>query len=153
VGRAGFDRDCVRHQSVAARRRFPGAAPNTHVLAPSRPAMPKKVIVVDDDVGVLPVITDMLEELGCDAEGFRSPTQAFVKVATDPGVEMLIADINMATNRLRSCRKVRQIRPDVEVLLLSGKSQGDTRYPVLRKPFMRADLAQVMELPGLSEEG
>ena len=25
------------HQSVAARRRFPGAAPNTHVLAPSRP--------------------------------------------------------------------------------------------------------------------
>ena len=41
-----FDSDCVLgtqfessqpHQSVAARRRFPGAAPNTHVLAPSRP--------------------------------------------------------------------------------------------------------------------
>jgi DNA-binding NtrC family response regulator len=116
--------------------------------------MPKKVIVVDDDVGVLPVITDMLEELGCDAEGFRSPTQAFVKVATDPGVEMLIADINMAgLTGYDLAEKVRQIRPDVKVLLLSGKSQGDTRYPVLRKPFMRADLAQVMELPGLSEEG
>jgi two-component system, cell cycle response regulator CpdR len=108
--------------------------------------MPKKVIVVDDDVGVLPVITDMLQDLGCDAQAVRSPTQAFVKLATDPGIEMLIADINMpGLTGYDLAEKVKQIRPDVKVVLVSGRVEEDKEYPVLRKPFMRADLAQVME--------
>ncbi len=108
--------------------------------------MPKKIIVVDDDAGVLPVITDMLEDLGCDAKGFRSPTQAFVKVTTDPGIEILIADINMpGLTGYDLAEKIRQIRPDVKILLLSGRAERGTDYPVLHKPFKRADLAHLME--------
>jgi CheY-like chemotaxis protein len=108
--------------------------------------MPKKIIVVDDDVRVLPVITDMLEDLGCDVQAVRSPTQAFVKLAIDPSVGILIADINMpGLTGYELAEKVTQIRPDVKVLLVSGREDEDTRYPLLRKPFVRADLAQVME--------
>jgi DNA-binding NarL/FixJ family response regulator len=84
--------------------------------------------------------------LACDAQAVRSPTQAFVKLAIDSSIEILIADINMpGLTGYDLAEKVRQIRPDVKVLLVSGREDEDKRFPLLRKPFVRADLAQVME--------
>jgi two-component system cell cycle response regulator CpdR len=57
--------------------------------------MSHTVLVVDDDPGVLDVMVDMLEELGCKVVSAHSGTDALDRLRQNQDISILITDINM----------------------------------------------------------
>jgi two-component system cell cycle response regulator CpdR len=53
------------------------------------------VLVVDDEPVVLDTTTIMLEDLGCEVITATNAFEAMAKLAADPRIEVLIADIHM----------------------------------------------------------
>ncbi len=85
--------------------------------------MGRRVIVVDDDPLVLELTVAMLEELGCEVLQAHSGNDALDKIADDPSIEILIADINqyagVKRNRIGTAR--------------SQLSRRTPRHPVVRR--------------------
>ena len=87
----------------------------------------------------------MLEELGCETLTARSATDALGQLARDEGIDMLFADVNMPGLSGRElAERARDFRPELRVLLVSGGESDGRGFPLLRKPFSRSDLRQVM---------
>jgi two-component system, cell cycle response regulator CpdR len=111
----------------------------------SRIEMARRALVVDDDPLVLETVVSMLEELGCETILARSGSEALGQLAQNQSVEILIADINMpglsgVQLALRAC----DFRPELRVLLLSGRETDGHGFPVLQKPFSQPDLRRTM---------
>jgi CheY-like chemotaxis protein len=107
--------------------------------------MGRRVLVVDDDALVLEVTVAMLEELGCDVLQAHSGNDALEKIADDPSIEILIADINMpGLSGTELAQRARSFRDQLPVILLSGRESDSHGYPLIRKPFQRADLQRVV---------
>jgi two-component system, cell cycle response regulator CpdR len=51
--------------------------------------MPRRVLLVDDDVLVLDAVAYMLADLGCDTMTARSGTEALGTIAADQKIEIL----------------------------------------------------------------
>lgn len=88
----------------------------------------------------------MLEELGCETLTARSATDALGQLAKDRSIEMLFADVNMpGLSGRQLAERARDFRPDLRVLLLSGRESDGRGFPLLQKPFSQADLRRAME--------
>ena len=113
--------------------------------------MGRRVLVVDDDPLVLEVVASMLEELGCETLGVRSGTDALGTIAKDQAIDVLIADIDMpGLNGSVLATSVRNFRPELPIILITGGVTISRRFPLLHKPFARSDLERVMaETTGL----
>lgn len=107
------------------------------------------VLVVDDDAGVLNVCTALLHALGYCAASASSGRMALEAVAANDGsVELVLLDIDMpGLSGDEVLRAVKATRPDVRVLMMSGRPRDDLRSylargadGVLRKPFGLRDL-------------
>jgi CheY-like chemotaxis protein len=117
--------------------------------------MARRALVVDDDPLVLETVVSMLEELGCETIPARSGTDALGQLARDQTVEILVADINMpGLSGVQLAERACAFRPELRVLLLSGR-EGDGRgFPLLQKPFSQPDLRRTMaETIGLCDWG
>src|SRR5215470_17348311 len=87
----------------------------------------------------------MLEELGCDTVTARSGTDALGQLAMDRSIEILFADINMpGLSGTELAERARDFRPELRILLLSGRESDARGFPLLRKPFAESDLRRVM---------
>src|ERR1700732_366121 len=107
--------------------------------------MGHRVLVVDDDALVLEVVASMLEELGCETLLARSGTDALETIAKDQTIDILIADINMpGLEGSELAERARNFRPELQVILISGRETNSRGFPLLRKPFARSDLRRVM---------
>ena len=107
--------------------------------------MTHRALVVDDDPLILELIASMLEELGCDTVTARSGTDALGQLATDRRIEMLFADINMpGLSGTELAERARDFRPELRILLLSGRESDAHGFPLLRKPFSESDLRRAM---------
>lgn len=108
--------------------------------------MPKKILVVDDDVLILGLLSDMLEDLGCAVVAIHEPCIALDVLTGTPDIAALITDVNMPTiSGTDLARRAQELRPGLHVLLVSGRPQREPGYPILPKPFSLHDLARVME--------
>jgi CheY-like chemotaxis protein len=107
--------------------------------------MGRRVLVVDDDALVLEVTVSMLEELGCDVLQAHSGNNALEKIADDPSIELLIADINMpGLSGTELAQRARSFRDELPVILLSGRESDSHGYPLIRKPVLRSDLQRMV---------
>jgi len=107
--------------------------------------MTHRALVVDDDPLILELIASMLEELGCDTVTARSGTDALGQLATDRSIEMLFADINMpGLSGTELAERARDFRPELRILLLSGRESDAHGFPLLRKPCSESDLRRAM---------
>jgi two-component system, cell cycle response regulator CpdR len=107
--------------------------------------MPRRALVVDDDPLVREVLVSMLEELGCETLTARSGTDALGRLANDKAIELMLADINMpGLSGTELAKRARDFRPDLRVLLLSGREADGCGFPLLQKPFSQSDLRRVM---------
>ena len=107
------------------------------------------VLVVDDDAGVLDVCTALLHALGYRAAAASSGSTAIEAVAeNDASLALVLLDIDMpGLSGDEVLRAVKAARPDVRVLMMSGRPRDDLRGylargadGVLRKPFGLRDL-------------
>ena len=107
--------------------------------------MARRALVVDDDPLVLELVVSMLEELGCETILARSGSEALGQLARDQSVEILVADINMpGLSGVQLAERACGFRPELRVLLLSGRESDGRGFPLLQKPFSQPDLRRTM---------
>ncbi len=86
-----------------------------------------KVLLVDDEKGVIEVCFEMLEALGYEVEVASSGMEAIKILDKDEGsIDLVILDMVMpGMNGLETYEVIRRIRPDTRVLVSSGYSRED----------------------------
>jgi FixJ family two-component response regulator len=111
------------------------------------------VFIVEDDGGVRSALTMMIESFGWKASAFAS-AEAFLDVYTPTGKEFLIFDLHLAgMNGLALLEELRAQGNHMPAVLITARPD-DTLVnqcttagaaAVLTKPFMAAELLQVIE--------
>jgi CheY-like chemotaxis protein len=103
-----------------------------------------EILVVDDEVEVALALQAMLEETGYVTRVATNARQAMKSLqARKPA--LVLTDVSMpgTMNGLMLAREVRQIFPDLPVLLITGNpavAEGEGEYPLLQKPIVSRDL-------------
>jgi CheY-like chemotaxis protein len=114
-----------------------------------------RILVVDDNQGVLEEAVEQLTSLGYRVISAQSGAEALALLETDDGVDLLFTDVVMpgelAGRALAA--KAMEMRPGLKVLFASGyfegalvgKGQLETDVQFLAKPYRRKELAQKIE--------
>lgn len=113
----------------------------------------RRVMVVDDDQGVLNVYTNFLKRVGMEVFGYSDPKQALEAYAKEP-IPLLVTDLKMpGISGLEVLQAVKKIKPNAEVIVVTG--HGDKASVVaamrtgasdfLEKPVQMAELQQAVE--------
>jgi predicted DNA-binding ribbon-helix-helix protein len=105
----------------------------------------RKVLVVDDDPLILDLAATMLEDLGCEVKRAANGREALAKIDADRDIEILITDVNMpGLSGFELAEQAKRIRKNLHIILLSGREDDGHGLPLIRKPFLEADLMRVM---------
>jgi PAS domain S-box-containing protein len=109
-----------------------------------------RILLVDDDAEVRTVTAAYLSEMGHRVVEAADGSSALDILKTDSQLDLLIADFAMpGMTGLELAQKARTFHPDLGILLVTGYADPERMpelYPVLHKPFTRADLgAKVAE--------
>lgn len=114
------------------------------------------VLVVEDDERVRRLTRSRLEMLGYKVVEAASGPEALQILDTYEPVDLLFSDLVMpgGLSGLDLCRKVREIRPELPMLLTSGYAAEliesdavlELGLTVLRKPYRQIDLARTFRL-------
>ena len=129
-----------------------------HTFAPSAiardntpAAPPARILLVEDDVEVSQVTTELLKEIGSDVVWARDGKAALAAIEQDPTIEFVISDIVMPgeISGLDLARTLRERRPVLPVLLATGYSRSaslavNEGFTLVEKPYRRDALAAVI---------
>jgi PAS domain S-box-containing protein len=118
--------------------------------SPAASAEKVRILLVDDDAEVRTVTAAYLSEMGHRVVEAADGSSALDILKTDSQLDLLIADFAMpGMTGLELAQKARTFHRDIGVLLVTGYADPERMpdlYPVLHKPFTRADLgAKVAE--------
>ncbi|TLU71902.1 response regulator [Lichenicoccus roseus] len=122
---------------------------------------PVRVLVAEDELFIRLLLVEALEEAGYDILKAKDGLEALQLIEHPDGVELVVSDINMpGASGLEVVRHLRQIHPDIPVILVSGRHEQLGGPPVpnpLRrfpKPFRLADVVKaVQEMLAERDEG
>jgi two-component system cell cycle response regulator CpdR len=104
-----------------------------------------RVLVVEDEVLILTLAASWLENLGCAVETAHNGNEALAKLSNGPRVDLLITDINMpGLSGHTVAERAAHIQPGLKVVLVSGAETDSHGLPLIRKPFVEADLRKVI---------
>ncbi len=110
----------------------PERPPEAQVPSQAAPARPtgrgQRVLLVDDEEPIVRSMTLVLRRLGYEVSGHTEPTEALAQFELHPQtIDVVITDLTMPDlGGLDVVQRVRQRRPDVPVLLVSGFiAEGD----------------------------
>lgn len=111
-----------------------------------------RVLVVDDDFPQMSLFTEVLEQEFIDVLGVLSSTEALEILHTASGVDLLVADIQLAggTNGYELAAQAKRLQPDIKVMFITGHSHetalkqraADPSADVMCKPFKLSEFAQ-----------
>jgi CheY-like chemotaxis protein len=111
------------------------------------------VLLVEDNPEVASVSANLLEQLGYTVRRVADADAALREIERDD-VDLVFSDIVMPgrIDGLNLARRLREIRPDMPILLATGYSDAaaDVRgdFPILRKPYEIHQLSQaIAKLP------
>ncbi|HWE46676.1 MAG TPA: response regulator [Caulobacteraceae bacterium] len=108
----------------------------------------ERVLIVEDDVGVLALNTEMLEGLGYSVSTAPDARRALTVLESGEPFDLLFSDVVMpgGMSGVELAREAKRLRPEIRVLLASG-FVGDeavftqSEFPLIEKPYERAVLA------------
>jgi NO-binding membrane sensor protein with MHYT domain/signal transduction histidine kinase/ActR/RegA family two-component response regulator len=110
------------------------------------------VMLVDDDRALVALAEETLAQLGYEPVGFDSSVAALRAFCEDPKrFDLVLTDEAMPDlTGTELAREVRQLRPDISIILMSGYSDTDLSeraqaagiVHVCRKPLVRRDIAE-----------
>ena len=107
--------------------------------------MSSLVLVVDDEPLLLDLLCDMLADLGCEAVCLDCPVKGLARISADERIAMLITDVQMPImDGFELASRAREKRPDMPIVLMSGRVLGRPDFPVMKKPFSRPQLAEIV---------
>jgi two-component system, NtrC family, sensor kinase len=118
----------------------------------ARPTRRRTVLLVEDDPDVAEVGAAMLSDLGYEVIGANRAQRALEIVAAgEPKVDLVLTDIVMpdGMSGLDLARHLRAEWPHLPVVLMTGynfaSGEPSVEFPLLHKPYKRAELAAVLE--------
>jgi PAS domain S-box-containing protein len=130
-----------------------GDGPSERFEAPE-PGGGERILVVDDEAAITEMIRRMLEGLNYAVTVRADSREALETVRRTPDrFDLMIADMTMPGMRGdRLVRRVREIRPDLPAILVSGYSELITEETArelgladcLKKPVLRSDLSRAI---------
>ena len=110
----------------------------------------QKVLVVDDEAGVLGFVSQALREAGVSVREAADPGAALRLLESEPP-DLLVTDFSMpAMTGLELAERARINRPDLRVLIISGWADAEAleksaaRPHLLRKPFDERTLLEAV---------
>jgi two-component system, NtrC family, sensor kinase len=126
-------------------------APSAIARENSSAAPPARILLVEDDVEVSQVTTELLQEIGSDVVWASNGKAALAAIEQDPTIDFVISDIVMPgeISGLELARTLRERRPDLPVLLATGYSRSaslavNEGFTLVEKPYRRDALAAVI---------
>lgn len=128
---------------------LPIAHPGTPIPEPASPAPAAalrslRVLLVDDEQLVRAGTAEMLRDLGHEVTEAGSARDALSRLADETRFDVIVTDYMMPDiDGIELARRVRALRPDMPVLLVTGYMGIDdalTDLPRLAKPFGRSEL-------------
>jgi two-component system NtrC family sensor kinase len=110
----------------------------------------KAILLVEDDDGVADTVHAMLTDLGHRATRARSVDEALQLLKSQAQFELVFSDIVMpgGRNGMDLAQELARTRPDMPVLLTtgySGRSERESEFKVLRKPYDIRDLQSALD--------
>jgi|SRR5579883_1494420 len=130
------------------------AAAGAETLATEKPetvpTQAHRILVVDDDSLVAESTVSMLEHLGHRATVTSSGTAALEMLRTEPQIDLVITDQVMpGMTGLELARRMRQIRPELPIILATGYSEliqrrAEPGFVTLDKPYHLEKLATMI---------
>lgn len=100
------------------------------------------VLIVEDEALVRMVAEDTLSDAGLETFAAGDAAEGLVLLEEQPSIAVLFTDLNMPGDMdgLELARRVHQLRPDVEIIVTSGKQRlKDSELPddgtFLPKPY------------------
>ena len=114
---------------------------------------PLRVLLVDDDESIRLAVAPLLQSLGLAVETAGGGLQALERLQSEPAIELVILDQNMPQlSGLETLARIREIRPEVPVLLSSGYREPEqaalparyARVAILEKPYTLAALRRAL---------
>ena len=122
---------------------------------PTSPAARAKILVVDDNSGVLEEATEQLTRLGYDVVSASSGAEALAVLERGERVDLLFTDVVMPGDLAGRdlADKATELRPGLKVLFASGYFEGalvskgalETDVQFIAKPYRMKALAQKVE--------
>jgi CheY-like chemotaxis protein len=115
---------------------------------------PLKIVLVDDDQGVLRALGLVLQTLGHQTALFTCGPEALSYLSHNPGVDIVVSDLRMPImDGAEVLKQVRQKHPGLPVVIMSGHATNNDRATlialgaraVLSKPFSPQDLLALAE--------
>ena len=120
-----------------------------------------RILIIDDDPGVVAYLQRLLERLGHTVESAEDGKTGLER-AEDAGIQLIVSDLYMPgePSRLDLIRRLREVRPDCPLVVVSGypsedrleecRAMGVTEF--LTKPFEISFLRSVMDKLGLQRD-
>jgi PAS domain S-box-containing protein len=112
------------------------------------------ILVVEDDARVRRLTVARLTDLGYAVVEAANGREAVERLATVDGIRLMFSDLVMPDTSGRDlAEQVRATYPGIRILLTSGYSEefatsstfGGARWPLLRKPYRLAELAEAIQ--------
>ena len=114
--------------------------------------MKKKILVVDDEVGIRESLQKILEKEGFLVETASNGEEAF-RIIRGGDIDLLISDIRMAgMDGLELLKVCKSVSPFTEAIMITGYASVDTAvdsmkqgaYDYITKPFKKADILKAV---------
>jgi CheY-like chemotaxis protein len=110
------------------------------------------ILMVEDEVLISEMITDVLSENGFAVHAVTSAEKALSYLDEGPEVDVLFTDINLEGRMDGSmlAKKVRERRPDLPIVYCSGRYSPSALSPLmprslfLKKPYDPSDLCTLL---------
>lgn len=118
---------------------------------PLSPAVPCKVLVVEDDAGVREFVVSVLQELGYEPVAADNADAARKQLADDSEIAVMLTDVVMPGDNGRQLfEDVKESRPELAVLFMTGYTRNaivhngvlDAGVRLISKPFTIEELSR-----------
>jgi CheY-like chemotaxis protein len=115
----------------------------------------KIILLVDDDVGMVETLTDILEANRCRVS-FAHSGDAAVNMATERTFDAVLMDIQMpGLNGVEALRAIKARAPDTRVIMMTAYTRDElvkeaermTGLPVLPKPLNVDEVLELVATP------
>jgi PAS domain S-box-containing protein len=116
-----------------------------------RPQSGGRILIVEDNADVRAFATDLIEDLGFQAEAVASAQAALDRLAAGSTFDVIFSDVVMpGMSGIEFARIVRRRSPEVPIVLTSGYShvlveEGRHGFPLLHKPYSAEGVARALQ--------
>jgi|GEM_PF-5830661 len=131
-------------------RKAPATAPHLESTSIRRP---ERILVVDDEALVREATVEILSELGYEVNAAQDGDEALNRINQREDYDLVILDIQMPRlNGHETLTRLREVRPDLKVLLTSGHCPPESVQDLLQrhqcgflqKPYRLADISRMV---------